>query len=403
MAKATRISALRNSPFCLLPSAFCLLLLTSCATTATSPLQQTIDAQIARFPRALWFIDIEDDAGHVLYSRNAATLAVPASNRKLAAALTIANCLGTDTRLSTSIWRDGDDLVVVGDGDPSLGSWRYSRDGDFDAVAETLRARGITRVRDLVADVSSFSDRITIPPGWKVNYLPETYGAPVDAIAWEENGANEHSIPDPGMFALTALRDALVTHGVSVDGALRVNTTPRAWGEKLLDIPSPFVAQLLTTVLKNSQNLYTEMLFKRASDGTYATSFARERALLTSDIGASGDAFRFVDGCGLAPDDLVAVETTVKILRWMNDPARRGFWWTVLAQPGEEGTLHRRVVTLHDRMRGKTGTLNGVNALSGIVAMPDGRFRYFSLMVNHQTGDTDAEDALDAIVTAIAR
>ncbi|MBV8516221.1 MAG: D-alanyl-D-alanine carboxypeptidase [Acidobacteria bacterium] len=381
--------------------------MTSCATTTTSPLRQAIDSEIAKFPRALWFADVEDDNGHVLYARNASLLAVPASNRKLAAAVTIANCLGTDTRLATTIWRDGDDLVVSGDGDPSLGSWRYERDNDFDVVANALRARGITRVRDLVADVSSFGDRITIPPAWKVNYLPETYGAPVDAIAWEENGANGHSIPDPGMFALAALRDALVLHGIAVDGTLRVNTTAHAlneqMGEKLLEIPSPFVGQLLTTVLKNSQNLYTEMLFKRASDGTYASSFARERALLASDIGARGDAFRFVDGCGLAPDDLVAAETTVKILRWMNDPARRGFWWTVLAQPGEEGTLHRRVVALHDRMRGKTGTLNGVNALSGIIAMPDGHYRYFSLMVNHQASDADAEDALDAMALAIAR
>jgi D-alanyl-D-alanine carboxypeptidase len=38
-------------------------------------------------------------------------------------------------------------------------------------------------------------------------------------------------------------------------------------------------------------------------------------------------------------------------------------------------------------MRGKTGTINGVNALSGIIAMPGGRFRYFSIMVNHHIGD----------------
>src|SRR5688572_32496205 len=49
----------------------------------------------------------------------------------------------------------------------------------------------------------------------------------------------------------------------------RVQTERRTWSEKIADIPSPFVAQLLATVLKNSHNLYTEMLFKRASNGTY--------------------------------------------------------------------------------------------------------------------------------------
>ena len=30
-----------------------------------------------------------------------------------------------------------------------------------------------------------------------------------------------------------------------------------------------------------------------------------------------------------------------------------------------------------------------MNALSGIIAMPDGRYRYFSIMVNHHIGDGD--------------
>jgi D-alanyl-D-alanine carboxypeptidase len=54
-------------------------------------------------------------------------------------------------------------------------------------------------------------------------------------------------------------------------------------------------------------------------------------------------------------------------------------------------------------MRGKTGTINGVNALSGIIAMPDGRYRYFSAMVNHHIGDGDeAVKLIDQLVLAAA-
>jgi len=381
--------------------ALVLLVLTGCATTAPPPSPDPVTTK--PFDQALWSVLIEEDDGTVVYSHNADKLMIPASNRKLFAAATIASCLGPDTQLHTEVYRDGEDLVLKGDGDPSLGSWRYHREHDFDALAETLRQRGITRVRDLVVDVSSF-DRVTIPGAWKVGNLGSDYSASVDAITWGESELpGDRAAENPALYAGETLRDVLYLRGISVAG-VRVNTEPRQWsGEKLASLPSPFVAQLLTTILKNSHNLYTEMLFKRASNGTYPASFALERALLTSDAKIGANSFRFVDASGLAPDDLVTSRASVQILRWMNHPARRGFWWPLLAQPNNEGTLRSRLKPLEERLRGKTGTINGVNALSGIVAMPNGRYRYFSIMVNHHVGDSnEAVRIIDRIVQLLA-
>lgn len=376
-------------------SAFCVLLLASCATAPQITLPND---------HAIWFLRIEDDNGRVLDNQHGEQRYVPASNRKLFAAATIANCLGLDTRLHTQIRREGEDLVIVGDGDPSLGSWRYERTEDFNAVADRLVQGGVTRVRDVVADVSAF-DRVTIPGTWKVGNLGSDYSAPVDAISWGENEIpTDRAVPDPGLHAANAMREALVSRGIAVSGVPRVNTEKRVWnGELVADLPSPFVLQLLTTVLKNSHNLYTEMLFKRASNGTYDASFALERAFATREAGVAADDFRFRDGSGLSPDDLVTPRAVIEVLRWMNHPSRRGIWWPLLAQPANEGTLRRRLVTLEHRLRGKTGTINGVAALSGIIAMPDGRYRYFSIAVNHDAGDGDeAVKVIDSIVERIA-
>jgi D-alanyl-D-alanine carboxypeptidase/D-alanyl-D-alanine-endopeptidase (penicillin-binding protein 4) len=374
-------------------AAVCLLFI-GCASTTT----QLPELDTPPFHRALWAVHVEEDDGTVLYSLNGDKLMIPASNRKLSTAATVATCLGFDARLATTLWRDGDDLVISGDGDPSLGSWRYERDDDFRHAAAALRARGLTRVRDIVVDVSRF-DRVTIPPGWKVGYLGDPYAAPVDAIAWNENGEAGKSIADPAGRAGQVMRDALLFEGIEVAGAIRINTERRTWPEKLLEIPSPLVAQLLTTVLKNSHNLYAEMLLKRAGDGTYANAFAVDRAFLTGEVKLEDDSFRFTDASGLSADNLTTARATIAVLRWMNDPARRGMWWALLAQPASEGTLRRRLVTLADRVRGKTGTLSGVNALSGIIAMPGGRYRYFSVMVNHHAGDGDeAQQRIDRIV-----
>jgi len=383
------------SSFFVLRSAFCVLLLTSCTSALKLPIPND---------PSLYFVLVQDDDGRVLYSRNGDRRYVPASNRKLFAAATIANCLGLDTRLHTRIRREGEDLVIVGDGDPSLGSWRYERTEDFNGVADLLVRRGVTRVRDVIADVSAF-DRATIPGTWKVGNLGSDYSAPVDAIAWGENEIpTDRAVPDPGLHAANAMREALVSRGIAVTGATRVNTEKRVWsGELVADLPSPFVVQLLTTVLKNSHNLYAEMLFKRSSDGTYDASFALERAFATREAGVAANDFRFRDGSGLSPDNLVTPRAVIDLLRWMNDPSRRGIWWPLLAQPANEGTLRRRLVTLEHRLRGKTGTINGVAALSGIIAMPDGHYRYFSIAVNHDAGDGDeAVKVIDSIVETIA-
>jgi D-alanyl-D-alanine carboxypeptidase/D-alanyl-D-alanine-endopeptidase (penicillin-binding protein 4) len=375
------------------------------AVLATS-LSSSIDQVIATppFDHAVWGIDVEDEAGNVLYAHGAHVLMIPASNRKLFSAATDVNCIGLDTRLTTELWLDGDDVVLRGGGDPSFASTRHESPGVAPFVA-ALRARGVRHLHDVIADVSLFSDRITVPGSWKVGNLPADYSAPVDALAYDENVFAGESVPDAALFAAQQLRDALLMGGIRVDGAVKLNTSPRVWTTFVTRIQSPMLAQLLTTVLKNSDNLYAEMLFKRSSaSGSYAASEDLERRFAIDEAHVDPAEFRFVDGSGLAPDDLVTPAAVVKVLRWMNAPERRGTWWMILAQPGSEGTLHNRLKDLAGRMIGKTGSLNGVNALSGVVRGSDGTYRYFSIILNHHLANTsDALHALDAIAKEIAK
>ena len=429
------------------------------ALRAGAQLTAVVDQQLntPALQVAIAGVDIEDDDGNVLYARNAHTLLMPASNRKLFAAATAVDCLGFDHQFETQLWRDGRDLILRGGGDPALGGrYAFDRDDVFAPFVAALRARGIQHIEgDLIADVSLF-DRIQIPGSWKSGNIGSDYAAPVDALTYNENvvgiiaghcaspvviadpdfiavhagvvcGVGEpevhidaanavtlsgamgeqfrtlEAVADPGLYAAQALREALRHAGIDVRGALREQTTARPWQERLAVLPSLPLVSLLTTTLKNSQNLYAESIFKDAGDGAYATAFAREREFLTGEAGIEGREFRFVDGSGLAPDDLVTPAAIVTLLRWMNQPARRGMWWALLATPGEEGTLHRRLADLGGRLRGKTGSIAGVNALSCIIAGTHGGYRYVSVILNHHTAETaEALHAIDAIVMAAA-
>lgn len=384
-------------------------MLLGCINARAQTIEEAVKTAKAnpQFEHALLMIDVEDEAGNVVFAQDAHTLMIPASVRKLFSAATVEQCLGSDARLPTELWLDGIDVVIKGGGDPSFGADRYGYDdrNTFAPFVDALRARGLVRVYDVIADVSLF-DRVTIPYQWKVGNLTSSDASPIDAITYRENAVGDDAVASGGFFAALAFRDALDRTGIRVDGTVRLQTEPRTYAEKLAEIDSPFVEQLLSTVLKNSQNLYAETLYKHVSASataraSYGASEDIERDFLTSEVGIDPSEFRFVDGSGLAPDDLVTPAATVKMMRWMNAPERRSFWWTVMAQPGGEGTLRNRLAPLSDRMRGKTGTVAGVNTLAGFVSGRDGSFRYFALGWNHHLG-SQATKLLDAIVNAIA-
>jgi serine-type D-Ala-D-Ala carboxypeptidase/endopeptidase (penicillin-binding protein 4) len=428
------------------------LLLAGCATTATQPpLAQNIDALTAKLGHSLWGIDVEDEDGHRLYAKNAAQLFIPASNRKLFSGATAASCLGFERQLATDIVLDGADLVIRGGGDPSLGGrWTFDRDALFAPVVDALRARGVGVVDDVVADVSLF-DRITIPPQWEIEDVGSSYATPVDALAYNENvvgisaGGCAHPVdtdplfvtailrcsPDPvtvtsdaantiaisgavpehfhslnavatpALYAAQALASALKHAGIAVRGRPRVGTS--ASTTRIASILSPPMWQLLSVQMKPSQNLYAEMLYKDAGHGAYDAAREEERRFLTTEVGIDPAEFRFVDGSGVSATNFVTPAAAVKVLRWMNDPARRAAWWLILATPGEDGTLHRRLVELAPRLRGKTGTLTGVNALSAIVTGAHGGTRYFTIFLNHHAaGSDEAQKVIDAIAREIA-
>ena len=441
-----------------------LLLCLIAARAGAQTLADKLDALANRpaFQHAVWGIAVEDNDGNRYYSRNAATLLMPASNRKLFSAAAVSNCLGFDHRFATELWLDGKDVILRGGGDPSLGGrYAFDRDAVFKPLIDALKARKVREIAgDVVADASLF-DRNVIPAGWEWDDLPYYYAAPVDALGYNENvvgitadncakpvvmtdpafvpaTANvtcaegkepdvrteknnavtiEGEMPahyqtlaavsDPALYAGQALADALRRAGIRVRGKVRVNRLPHAWHERVAAIESPMLVDLLAIVLKPSQNLYAETLYKDLSAGaepaSYAASAEIERRFLTGEVGIDGAEFRFQDGSGLTTHDLVAAEAVVKLLRWLDEPSRRGVWWQILATPGEEGTLRRRLLPLASRLRGKTGSISGVSSLSGIVRGASGGTRYFSIVLNHSiAGSGEALRTIDEMATAIA-
>jgi D-alanyl-D-alanine carboxypeptidase/D-alanyl-D-alanine-endopeptidase (penicillin-binding protein 4) len=165
-------------------------------------------AEIATGPlaRAQWGVAVWDLGADRWVARHEADrYFVPASNLKLVVSATALERLGADYEWRTSVYGtaplgpagvlDGD-LVLYGRGDPNLsGRFAPSITAIFDALADSLAARGLERVRgSLLADESHW-DTDYVRGDWAGYDLLWWYAAPVGALGFNDNAIDFHIRP----------------------------------------------------------------------------------------------------------------------------------------------------------------------------------------------------------------
>ena len=176
-----------------------------------------VDAALseAHAQKALWGILVTDrDSGEALYELNADRFFTPASNAKIVTTSLALATLGPTYQFRTTLesaGRFGDDgrlrgdLVFVGRGDPDLSNRKFpyagkvERDGPAEKIlaqmADDAIAKGLKEIDgDIVAD-DSYYPYDPYPPGWSVGDLYFTFGAPVSAIAFNDNSISVEVSP----------------------------------------------------------------------------------------------------------------------------------------------------------------------------------------------------------------
>lgn len=231
--------------------------------------------------RALVGVRVESlRTGELLYARNSNKLVMPASNMKLLTMSTAAERLGWDFTYETRFEAAGvvengtlaGDLVVVGGGDPTIGSQDYSGAPLFDEWARALAAAGIQRVTGrLIGDDNVFDDE-GLGAGWAWDYLSAGYAAPSGALSYNENVAVLRAWPGaavgdqvridlspPGhlLEAVNELRTAAAGSAANID-LLRLPASA-----KLIlrgSVPAGGPAAIRTTAIDNPTRFFVEGL-----------------------------------------------------------------------------------------------------------------------------------------------
>lgn len=205
------------------------------------------------------------------------------------------------------------------------------------------------------------------------------------------------SVHEPSRVAGELFALALEDRGIeispdsSVRDAVRLAESDETWPDTITAavITTP-LDEILTRTNTDSYNLYAECLLKRTGHevtgdpGSWENGASVVRLLLADRLGTRAvQGLQIYDGSGMCRDNRLTPESVTAFLSVLDRDAAWETFIESFATPGE-GTLRRRFLDgeLACQIRGKSGYLNGVYALSGVLIHEDGRRVAFSIMLN---------------------
>jgi D-alanyl-D-alanine carboxypeptidase/D-alanyl-D-alanine-endopeptidase (penicillin-binding protein 4) len=366
---------------------------------------------------------IDIAAGAILFDSKAGIGITPASTTKVATAVAALISLGPDTRVATRVVQPKNGwITLVGGGDPTLAGPKAVRSSAFprpasmvvlaSRTAKALKAAGITSV-GLSYDDTLFSGSRTAP-GWKPGYVPEGSVAPVTALTIDEGRQDpRHSTryADPPQSATETFASLLGRYGIKVRKSIK-RARAAVTAKEVARVESPPVYELVEQMLTLSDNDVAEALahlvaVKEGKPGTFTGVAQAVRGTLKK-LGV-GDGVVVYDGSGLSIRNRITPTALARLIALSASPSNPRLHAVISGLPvaGFTGTLDHRYGKQDTKeaagvVRAKTGTLNGVNTLTGISRTADGRLVAFAFMADDVPDPDGAVAALDRLAALVS-
>lgn len=389
------------------------LVLTVAAPASAQPrssLAATLDAVLAASGSTGMSVRVDVAGSGEVFSHTASRPVAPASTEKLVTAYTALRVLGPSYRFVTSAGssvaadRNGavhGRLVISASGDPTLTK------AGLVALGREVRARGVHAVTGGLQLDDSHLSRVRRAPGWKDEWVPGEVG-PLSAFAVNGNSWRGDSayLADPTTGNLQAVRSAFAVAGVTIAGQLTVGRSTGTL-HPLGSISSSPLSAIVRDMLKRSVNFEAEMLLEdigaRTGNPTPAGGVAAVRAQAAAmHVQLGGN---IEDGSGLSSFDRATADGQVAWLEAAMTSTLGGVLYAGLPIACSDGTLVRRFcgTAAAGRVHAKTGTLDGMRALTGFVTNAAGHRVTFAFLVGGPPSSAGrAKAAIDKAVTALA-
>lgn len=224
------------------------LFLTACTSTAKpakDALSDRLDAALDRGKTgdAHYTARVVDlSSGKELYAVDIDEPFIPASNGKIAVSAATLDFFGADHEFKTYLAIDGQDLWLIGTGDPGAGDNTIAKKSGgttmtlLDNFAAALKKRGISRINGNLYYYDRALDDEWIHPSWSKSYITEWYAAPISGLNFNNNSIDISVKPTtegkPVDFAVVP-----PTHGVKIENKCVTGQGDAPDVERKLDAP----------------------------------------------------------------------------------------------------------------------------------------------------------------------
>lgn len=199
------------------------------------------------------------------------------------------------------------------------------------------------------------------------------------------------SVNDPVTYFASILTADLKAVGITHTGQILKESTIEPVGEVLVKQRSATLNNLLKKMLKDSDNLIADVVFKTLGAeyfnqaGSYRNGEAAVKAILKKQAKLDLYDAIMADGSGLSRHNLVTVDQLLQVMHYVYNHDAKLKLLDSLAVSGVDGTLKwrtsLRVDSLKGKVRAKTGSLKSVVNMVGVVETAQGP-RLFAYMVS---------------------
>ncbi len=363
-------------------------------------LQSNLYKLIAPFSEK-WSITVINKNGTLIADINGQVPRIPASNQKLISTSFALDKLGPTFRLQTKLYLLSDgSFALLGQGDPDLDISKLRR--------ISLAALNYSKSNNLIDGhikliLVGTSRNLWWPPDWESADRKESYGAPVTRLALMSN-AIDKAVPEP----LEKIKSIMSQEFSNFDTfstikILNESENPLNFqGSKLIHTESsaPMNA-LLSLANAESHNFTAEVLLRVASNYWNTKKATSILKMWLSDQNLPTRGVNISDGSGLSRSNKATSQLLAELLMYMHYHRYSQFFESSMAIVGFRGTLLNlyNVPSLLGKFYGKTGTLDGVRSVSGILNSQSNPL-YISIVVENSN---KAEKTIQELLTIISK
>lgn len=201
-------------------------------------------------------------------------------------------------------------------------------------------------------------------------------------------------VQHPVIYAGETFKRILELRGIPVKGSVKLATVPRTNVTWVAIHSSRPLAEVISQLNKYSNNLIAEHILKTLAAERIGAPGSWEKGVAVlsdflGEIGVAPGSYVLGNGSGLNDINRMTPEQITQLLNVMYKRFEVGSEYvSSLAVAGISGTITSRMAKgpAEHRLRAKTGSLQGVSALSGYVVTRDDNIFAFSVMMNDYPG-----------------